>query len=133
MRIQRYITKPFPVLLLEPNVENANQLAPRLEAAGFDVRVETCSLSAFQALRKSFFFALVVIADLADQDCLVTLATLRRKAPRSWMIVVASRCDIRTCDLIHRHGGDACVAVPISVDDLIDRLDAFQLRARPSF
>jgi DNA-binding response OmpR family regulator len=104
-----------------------------LEAAGFEVRIETCSLSAFQALRKSFFFAVVVVADLRDQNCLVTLEALRRKTPRSWMIVAAPRCDMRTCDLIHRHGGDACVAMPISVDDLINRLDAFQRRARPSF
>jgi DNA-binding response OmpR family regulator len=124
---------PFPVLLLEPNSQNAVQLARGLEAAGFQIRVEGSAQAALQAQRESFFFALIVVADLADTDCLAVLDALRRKAPRSWMLVAATDCDSHTCDLIRRHGGDACLALPVSLDDLTNRLDAFQLRARPSF
>ena len=132
MRTQH--TQLFPaLLLLEPNPENAARLATALEAAGFSIVAETNADLALQALRKSFFFALIVAADLTDKDCLATLQALRRRARRSWMIVAAPQCDIHTCDLIHRYGGDACVTAPISADDLIDRPDAFQLRERPLF
>lgn len=133
MRSQREPSVLFPVLLLEPNGENAARLAARLEEAGFRTSIEASAYSALQAQRRVFFFAMIVVADLTNEDCLATLATLRRRAPDSWMIVAAPECDPYTCELIHRHGGDACVASPISPDDLIGRLDAFQLRARPSF
>ena len=133
MRIERHRTSPFPALLLEPNQANAVQLASRLQAAGFEIRIEGRADSALQAQRQSFFFALIVIADLTDKDCLVTLDALRRRSPRSWMIVATSNCDDHACNVIHRHGGDACISLPIDLDDLIARLDAFQLRARPSF
>jgi DNA-binding response OmpR family regulator len=131
--MQHKSTVPFPALLLEPNRANALKLASGLEAAGFNVRVEGDAPAALQALRESFFFALIVVADLGDQDCLATLETLRRKAPRSWMIVAAPDDDVDACDLVYRRGGDACLALPISLDDLTNRLGAFQLRSRPSF
>jgi DNA-binding response OmpR family regulator len=133
MRIDPQRASPFPVLLLEPDATNAIQLASRLQAAGFEIRVEGRADSALQAQRQSFFSALIVIADLSDPDCLVTLDALRRRSPRSWMIVAASNCDAHACNVIHRHGGDACVSLPIDLDNLIARLNAFQLRARPSF
>lgn len=133
MRIRRETTRVFPVLLLEPNPQNAAELASLLDSAGFEIVVSNSTESALQALRKVFFFALIVVADLTDQACLMTLAMLRRRAPRSWMIVVAPDCGVQACNLVHRYGGDACVALPISPEDLIDRLDAFQMRARPSF
>jgi DNA-binding response OmpR family regulator len=132
MRIVPHRTSPFPALLLEPNLANAAQLASRLQAAGFEIRIEGRAESALQAQRQSFFFALIVISDLIDKDCLVTLDALRRRSPRSWMIVATSNCD-QALNLIHRHGGDTCISLPIDLDDLIARLDAFQLRARPSF
>jgi DNA-binding response OmpR family regulator len=132
MRIQH--PNLFPVLLfLQLKLDNPARLAAELQAAGFTTRIETTANPALQALRKSFFFALIVAADLTDQKCLGTLQMLRRKARRSWMIVAAPHCDAHTCDLIHRHGGDACVSLPIAAADLIARLDAFQSRERPSF
>jgi hypothetical protein len=46
---------------------------------------------------------------------------------------VSPRCDTDTCNLIYRHGGDACLAAPASIDELTRRLAAFQLRSRPTF
>lgn len=133
MRIRRETTRAFPVLLLEPNPQSAAELASQLDCAGFEIVVSNSRDSALQALREVFFFALIVVADLTDQACLLTLALLRRRAPRSWMIVAASDCGVQACDLIHRYGGDACVPLPVCPEDLIDRLDAFHARARPSF
>jgi DNA-binding response OmpR family regulator len=132
MRIQHETTRVFPVLLLELDPKSAAELGSALDLAGFEVVVSSSADSALQALRKAFFFALVVVADLNDPASLMTLAALRKRTPKSWMIVAAPDCDVQTCDLIHRYGGDACVALPISPEDLIDRLDAYQMRARPS-
>jgi DNA-binding response OmpR family regulator len=49
------------------------------------------------------------------------------------MIVVSPRCDAKTCNLIYRHGGDACVTAPVSIDELTMRLTAFQSRSRPPY
>lgn len=132
MRIQCATTRVFPVLLLEPNPQRAAELAAALSAAGFEVVVSGSVESALQALRTAFFFALIVVVDPADPACNRMLARLRKRAPRSWVIIAAPDCDVQTCDLIHRYGGDACVALPLSPEDLIDRLEAFQVLARPS-
>lgn len=131
MRIQH--SNLFPILVLLEKPENPARLAVELEAAGFSTRIETNADQAVQALRKSFFFAVIAAADLTDKKGLATLQTLRRKARKSWLIVAAPQCDAHTCDLIHRHGGDACISLPIAAADLIARLDAFQSRERPSF
>ena len=121
------------MLLLDPNAENAAHLASLLSAEGLDVLICEDAGSALPAVEKTFFFALIVVADLTNMDCLMTLETLRRRAPRSWMIVAAPDCDVHACNHIYRHGGDACVAMPISLDDLVHRLDAFCKCTRPSF
>jgi hypothetical protein len=46
MRIEHHRTSPFPALLLEPNQASATRLAARLQAAGFDTRIEGCAESA---------------------------------------------------------------------------------------
>jgi DNA-binding response OmpR family regulator len=129
---RRESTRLFPVLLLEPDTATAVALASELEAAGFDVRICGSARSALRAVESTFFFALIVDADLTSKDCLVTLEELRSRASRSWMIVAAPDCEAGACNLIHRYGGDACVAFPISLDDLVHRLDVFHLRTRPS-
>ena len=130
---QRETTRALPVLLLEPDTATAAALAAQLDAAGFEVLISETAMSALRAVEETFFFALIVVADLTNKDCLVTLEKLRRQAPGSWMIVAAPGCGVNECSLIHRHGGDACVASPVAMGDLIHRLDAFHWRARPSF
>jgi hypothetical protein len=41
------------------------------------------------------------------------------------------RCDAKTCNLIYRHGGDACVTAPVSIDELTMRLNRISV-ARPA-
>jgi DNA-binding response OmpR family regulator len=121
-----------PVLLLQPDLESALQLASKLEAANFPVSVKVNAESALQAMKRASFFALVVVADLPNPDCLAALKSFRRAAMGSWMIVGTPSCDARACQIIHRHGGDGCIALPISADDLIARLDALSIRSRPT-
>lgn len=123
----------YPVLLMDPQAKRAARLATILKAAGFRPREAATADVALQAMSEEFFVAVVVAADLDDDDCLARLVEFREKAAHTWMIVVAPRCDEETRDLIFRHGGDACIAAPASAADLITRLEAFRLRWRPSF
>ena len=125
--------KAEPVLLLDPEMDRAPKLAAQLELIGFPTRAECSGARALEALKDAYFATLIVIADIDDKDCLAWLDELRRAAGRVWMIVITSPCDTNTCNLIYRHGGDTCLAAPVSIDDLTRRLTAFQLRARPLY
>jgi DNA-binding response OmpR family regulator len=125
--------KREPVLLLDPETDRAAKLAAQLELIGFPTRTESTGAGAMEAIRDAYFATLIVIADLDDKGCLDWLDDLRRAATRVWMIVISPRCDTKTCDLIYRHGGDACLTAPASIDDLAKRLTAFQSRARPLY
>jgi len=133
MQIRRVTASHEPILLLDPHMDSAAEFATQLELHGFPTRLEGSVASALAAIEHAYFATLIVIADLDDSSCLDWLDDLRRKAARSWMIVISPRCDTKTCSLIYRHGGDACMTAPVSIDDLTGRLTAFQLRARPVF
>jgi len=125
--------KGEPVLLLDPEIDRAAMLAAQLELTGFPTRMESTGAGALAAIKETYFATLIVIADLDDKDCLLWLDDLRRAATRVWMIVISPRCDTKTCNLIYRHGGDACLTAPASIDDLTDRITAFQSRGRPLY
>jgi DNA-binding response OmpR family regulator len=133
MQIWRITVKHEPVLLLDPEMNSAAELAARLESNGFPTRIECTGADAQAAIKGAHFATLIVIANLDDRACLAWLDDLRRAAARSWMIVISPQCDAKTCSLIYRHGGDACVTAPVSVDELTTRLTAFQSRARPLY
>lgn len=133
MRLRRTPTHYAPVLLVDPQLSSAVELATQLQSTGFPTRIEANAAAAQAAVQEAYFATLIVMADPDDAACLDRLDELRRKAPRSWMIVVSQRCDTNTCALIHRHGGDACMVSPVSIEDLTKRLIAFQRRARPEF
>jgi DNA-binding response OmpR family regulator len=133
MQVRRTIGSQAPVLLVDPELESAAGLATHLELNGFPTHIENTGAGAQAAIKNATFATLIVIADLHDKACLDWLDELRRAAARSWMVVVSSSCDRKTCNLIYRHGGDACIATPVSIDDLTRRLTAFQSRARPLF
>lgn len=122
-----------PILLLDPERDSAAELGARLELNGFPTRIERTGAGALAAIENTYFATLIVVADLDDNACLDWLADLRRAALRSWMVVVGRRCDAKTCSLIYRHGGDACITAPVSIDDLTSRLTAFQWRSRPLY
>jgi DNA-binding response OmpR family regulator len=126
-------TRYEPVLLLDPKMDRVGKLAAQLEQMGFPIRIEGSGVGALAAIKDTYFATMIVVADLEDKACLDWLDELRRAAARSWMIVVSPQCDMQTCKLIYRHGGDACVRAPATMDQLAGRLTAFQLRARPIY
>lgn len=120
-----------PVLLLDPQMSSAVELAADLELSGFATCIETSTAGALAAIERTHFATLILVADIDDAASIGRLDVLRRKAARSWIIVVSPRCDTRTCNLIYRHGGDACILSPPALHELTSRLTAFQSRARP--
>jgi DNA-binding response OmpR family regulator len=133
MQIRRIKVSNAPILLLDPEMDSAAELVRHMELNGFPTRIEQTGAGAQAALKDTYFAALIVIADLNDSACFHWLDDLRRAALRTWMIVVSARCDAKTCKLIYRYGGDACITAPVSIDDLTGRLNAFQLRSRPGY
>lgn len=133
MQIWRITVKHEPVLLLDPDMDSAVALAKHLELNGFPTRIECTGHAAQAAINSAHFATLIVIAKLDDKACLECLDNLRRASARSWMIVVSPRCDATTCNLIYRHGGDACLTTPVSIDELTTRLTALQSRSRPLY
>jgi DNA-binding response OmpR family regulator len=126
-------TRYEPVLLLDPEMDRVGKLAAQLEQMGFPIRIEGSGVGALAAIKDTYFATMIVIADLEDKACLDWIDDLRRAAARSWMIVVSPRCDVKTRNVIYRHGGDACVRAPATMDQLAGRLTALQLRARPLY
>jgi DNA-binding response OmpR family regulator len=130
MQIRRIKVSHAPILLIDSGMDSAVELGTHLELNGFPTRIEHTGAGALAAMKDTYFATLIVIADFNDSACFHRLDDLRRAASRSWMIVVSPRCDANTCELIYRHGGDACITAPVSINDLISRLSAFQLRSR---
>jgi DNA-binding response OmpR family regulator len=120
-----------PVLLLDPQIDSAVELAAQLELSGFPTCIESTAAGAQAAMERTHFATLILVADIGDPARLDWLDALRRRAAGSWIIVVGPQCDTKTCNLIYRHGGDACMTSPLSFHELTRRLTAFQLRARP--
>ncbi len=120
-----------PVLLLDPQSQGAAELAASLEASGFPTCIESNVTGARAAMARAQFGTLILVADVDDPVRLSWLDALRGRAARSWDIVISPQCDAKTCNLIYRHGGDACMTAPVSLHELTRRLAAFQLRARP--
>jgi DNA-binding response OmpR family regulator len=131
MQPRRATAEHEPVILLDPNIDSAAELAMHLELNGFPALIAARASAAQAVIDRGHFTTLIVMADLEVAACLGWLDDLRRTAGRCWMIVVSPRCDTETCNLIYRHGGDACITAPVSIDDLTARLRTFELHARP--
>jgi DNA-binding response OmpR family regulator len=130
MQIRRITANHEPVLLLDPQIDDAVELAMHLELHGWPTLIAGRTSAAQAVIGRGRFTTLIVMADRDVASCLDRLDELRRTNARCWMLVVSPRCDTKTCSLIYRHGGDACIPAPVSIDDLTERLSAFQIRAR---
>jgi DNA-binding response OmpR family regulator len=122
-----------PILLLDPQSQSAAELAAQLVSSGFPTWIESNATGAQAAIARRRFASLILVGDIDDPVRLGWLDALRGRAARSWIIIISPQCDANTCNLIYRHGGDACMTAPVSFHELTRRLTAFQLRARPLF
>jgi len=120
-------------LLIDANNEHGGQLVEQLNHAGFKTDFAVSWSAAHAALGANYYHSCIVVADLDQSADLEQLDELRRAAPRVWVIVLSNRQRENTPALAHRHGVDAVLSAPFSMQDLTSRLVAYSLRARPAF
>jgi DNA-binding response OmpR family regulator len=121
----------LPTLVLDANAATASLLAAQLSHHGFRADIATSCSAAHAALRRQHYASVVAVADLSRSTDLQCLAELRTRSPRTWIIVIGSDPPHDAERLIWRHGADALLLAPFSVEHVISRLRAFSLRSRP--
>jgi len=114
---------PNPILLVDPDVDLGRGLLHQLTRHGFCADLAITVEAARACVGVRYYRAMVVVADLADGRHRSGLRQLREAAPQTWIIVIATNTEIDACQLIHSHGGDACLAKPFQFSDLLLRLE----------
>ncbi len=127
-----FTTHDSRTLLLDANNEHGGQLVEQLNHAGFKTDFAVSWSAALAALGANYYHACIVVADLDQSADLSQLDELRRAAPRVWVIVLSDLQRENALALAQRHGVDAVLSAPFSMQDLTSRLVAFSLRARPT-
>ena len=130
-----YISTPvmnyLPTLLVDANGPAATQLADQLRHSGFSVDIAITCPAAHAAARARHYGSLVFVADLnqpMDPEC---LAGLRKRSPRTWIIVISSTVTSEGQERALRYEADGLLIAPFSTQELISRLLAFSQRSRP--
>jgi DNA-binding response OmpR family regulator len=121
----------LPTLIVDANGEAANQLTDQLRHGGFPTKFATSYYAALDAVRAAHYGVLVVVADLTQAADLQCLTDLRKWTPRAWIIVISPKPHPNARHVVFECGADSVLIVPFSLGELISRLSAFSLRARP--
>ena len=133
MRTPLSTAQEFPTLLFDADMARAGQLAARLQECHIQIVVALGADDALRAAKHSQFRVLVVTAKASNRESLDFLATLRRAAPRSWVVTISPKINPTTEALLRRFGADAVVSSPVNVQELARRISLLQVRSRPSF
>jgi DNA-binding response OmpR family regulator len=120
-----------PTLIVDANDLAAAALARELRNRGLPADTAAHCAGAQAAARAKYFGTLVFVADLSSNADTACLKVLRRKLPRTWIVVISSRVPNAAEAAALRHSVDALLSAPFSMEDLIFRLSAFSLRPRP--
>jgi DNA-binding response OmpR family regulator len=123
----------FPTLLVDPDRDSSRTIKRLLEQQGVAVRVAPNAVKALEFAEHAHFRVIVVMANLADKDCLRFLESMHRATPRSWIIVANGTVDRALTILAYGHGADAVVEVPLDPRDVAERIRCFQSTSRPSY
>jgi DNA-binding response OmpR family regulator len=121
-----------PTLVIDANGASAGQLAHQLKHSGIAADSATSCPAAIAAVRAHYYGSIVFIGDLSHPPDLQCIAALRKRVPRTWIIVISSTAPRDTRQLFLRQGVDALLVTPFSMQDLASRLSAFSLRSRPT-
>ena len=112
------LSRYLPVLVVDSDQQAAGRLADYLNQHGFHADVAASCWSAEAAMQKSSYGTLVVVADLeqaADREC---LCSLRRDAPRTWIIVISLRPYPDAQEVVFRCDADSLLIAPFSFTEL---------------
>ncbi len=118
-------------LIVDADSAAATQLAEQLRHAGFVTDIATSCWAADAAILARFYGSLVCIADPNRPSDLECVCTLRRRSPRTWIVLVTSGARMDTRGVRADCGADAFLTTPFSMQDLLHRLAAFSQRPRP--
>jgi DNA-binding response OmpR family regulator len=119
--------------LYDPDQTAAERLASALGRAGIAVERQEGADEFIAVVRAGDFRTTVVVADLTNPACLRFLERLRSAAPHSWLVVSNAVVDATELRKARRHGVDVLLPAPLDVAELVRRLEALQVRSRPSF
>jgi DNA-binding response OmpR family regulator len=121
----------LPILVVDADVAAAHQLATQVRHYGFESHAAISCSAAQAALRARRYGSVVAVLNPAQGIDLESLVTLRRKAPRTWLIAVSSSTSVLADSVLFRSGIDSHLIAPFSMEDLISRILAFSQRSRP--
>lgn len=121
----------LPTLIIDAHGAAAKQLAQQLTHSGFTAdSVVTCT-DALAAVLAHHYRSMIFLGDLRDPEDAQCVVMLRKRAPRTWIIMISSS-ELHDARELHlRYGVDAQVVTPFSVEDLVSRLMAFSRHSRP--
>lgn len=120
-----------PALIVDADSAAASQLAEQLRRAGFVTDVATSCWDAHVAILARFYGSLVCVVNPDKPSDLECISTLRRRSPRTWIILVTPSAGMDTHSLRAHCGADAFLTTPFSMEELLRRLAAFSQRLRP--
>ena len=114
-----------PTLIIDVNGAVAKQLADHLNHSGIAADTAVSRSAALAALRAKHYGAMVFVGDVGDPEHLQCIAELRKRALRTWLIMISSTEPHYPRDLFLRYGIDALIVIPfhersvIPVDGLL--------------
>ena len=121
----------LPILVVDASAAEGYLLAAALKQFGFEVNTAVGSMAARAALRESHYGSIVLAADLWHREDRAELLALRRRAPRTWIIVIARQLFPHAGRMAFRWGADSTLEPPWTMEELAERLSAFSHRSRP--
>jgi DNA-binding response OmpR family regulator len=123
--------QPCITLVIDVDGAAAKQLADQLNLSGFAADTAASRSAALAALHAKYYGTMVFVGEVGDPEHLQCIAELRKRASRTWMIMISSTEPHDPRDLFLRYGVDALIVTPFSMTYLLSRLMAFSLRSRP--
>jgi DNA-binding response OmpR family regulator len=121
-----------PALVIDIHGAGGRRLAQRLTHRGFGAdSADTCP-EALAAVGIQHYWSMIFLGDLNDSKDVQCIAELRRRARRTWILMISSTELPDRRALYLRHGVDAQIVSPFSIEDLVSRLMAFSLHSRPA-
>jgi DNA-binding response OmpR family regulator len=118
-------------LIFDINGTAAIRLATHLAHARFPSSVASTCTEAVNSIKDQYYASIVIVAELGDAKCVECLHLIRRRAIRSWLVIVSESDDQSAIRVFHQCGGDALVKSPFTVEVLVNRLAALSRIKRP--
>lgn len=118
-----------PVLLIEDEPELADEIATRLDHAGYLVRAERTAQAGLEAALEDAATVMIVDRLLEGADFLPSIETLRSRGVNAPVLVVSALSSVDDRILGLKKGGDDYLVKPFAMDELLARVEALARRS----